>query len=129
MKLIFKIIATVLAMLVIMISVSCKKTPASSENNSTYISESKIETVKVESEDISSELESEIETGSTAESTSNKMLVYADKDGNTYELIRVVTDIEDRELVILYNLKNKSVLLAMKNYFDANFHLVEDYQP
>lgn len=125
MKLIFKIIATVLAMLVIMISVSCKKTPASSENNSTYISESKIETVEVESEDTSSE--SEIETGSTEESTSNKMLVYADKDGNTYELIRVVTDIEDRELVILYNLKNKSVLLAMKNYFDANFHLVEDY--
>lgn len=65
---------------------------------------------------------SENETSSTEE----KKDLYADADGNIYEIIKEYTATDGRELVLFQNIKTMTVTLAIKAYFDENYHLVQE---
>ena len=65
---------------------------------------------------------SENETSSTEE----KKDLYADADGNIYEIIKEYTATDGRELVLFQNIKTMTVTLAIKAYFDDNYHLVQE---
>lgn len=66
--------------------------------------------------------------GSTAPdenpSEGDEPIIFADKDGNTYELIKYVTDIENKKLVLLQGVETKKILLVARSHFDQNYHKV-----
>ena len=55
---------------------------------------------------------------------SEETVTFADNEGNTYELIKYVTDTDNRTLVLLQNTKDKQILLTLKSYFDQKYHKI-----
>ena len=60
----------------------------------------------------------------TNPSEGDEPVIFADNEGNTYELIKYVTDTDNRTLVLLQNTKDKQILLTLKSYFDQKYHKI-----
>lgn len=65
-------------------------------------------------------------SGSETDPTEEKKDLYTDSNGNIYEIVKVYTASDGRELVLFQNIETMTVSLAVKRYFDENYHLIEE---
>lgn len=55
-----------------------------------------------------------------------KEILYSDALGNVYRVLSVANANDGRVLVIFQNIETGTVSMAVKGYFDENYHRIED---